>query len=109
KPKRRQGKWEFSHPHVQWLEDDEEQPASSLLLTRYRLTEGLKVADLRRLIRNACDAVLDQLADPLPEALRNRLKLPGLPQAFQAVHQPTSAEQYHEGRRRILFDDLFEF
>lgn len=108
KPKFNQGRWEFSHPDVQWLEEDEGE-TGGLILTRYRLTEGLKVHRLRQMIATALDAVGDQIADPLPEAFRRRLNLPHLSEAIRTVHQPATAEAYHSSRRRIVFDDLFEF
>jgi ATP-dependent DNA helicase RecG len=111
KPKFKQGRWEFPHPEVQWLEPDDDAPAdrSTLILTRYRLTEGLTVRELRRIIRNAIDAVIEQIPDPAPEPLLKRLKFPHLATALRQVHLPESAEQYRRARERIIFDDLFEF
>lgn len=109
KPKFRQGCWEFSHPQVQILDADEVPDSRHLILTRYRLTEGLRVQDLRRMIGSALDAVEHQVADPLPEEVRLRLKLPGLREALRGMHQPQTAEQFRQARGRVLFDDFFEF
>lgn len=109
KPKYREGRWEFSHPSVQWLEPDEAPESAQLILTRYRLTEGLKVHELRRIIAQAIIEVGDQIADPLPEEAMKRLKLLPLPVAVKAVHIPESVEQFRAARRRLVFDDLFEF
>lgn len=108
KPKFNQGRWEFAHPEVQWL-DDVDLTEGGIILTRYRLTEGLKVHKLRQLIATALDAVSDQLVDVMPETLREQLKLPHLQVALQTVHQPTSRDEYEQARRRLVFDDLFEF
>lgn len=109
KPKFSQGRWEFSHPQVQWLEPGEEPDGKGLILPRYRLTEGLKNHQLRQFIATALAAVSDQIDDPLPAPLRARLTLPGLADAVHTVHQPTERSQYDQARRRIVFDDLFEF
>ncbi|RPI75568.1 MAG: ATP-dependent DNA helicase RecG, partial [Planctomycetaceae bacterium] len=64
KPKFRAGKWELSHPHIQWLDADDSQ-AHGGVLTRYRLTEGLKMHEMRRIMRTA----VDESAALLPDAL----------------------------------------
>ncbi len=109
KSKFSQGRWEFSHPEIQWLDEDEDQDAGGLILTRYRLTDGLKVHRLRKMIAAALDAAGDQIVDPLPESFRNRLKMPHLKDAIRMVHQPASKDEYERARKRIIFDDLFEF
>lgn len=109
KPKLRDGRWEFSHPTVQWLEEGETPENSSLIFTRYRLTEGLKVSDLRKMIASGLDAVLDEVADPLPDSFLKQMKLLPLKVALRQVHQPATAEEFVAARRRLIFDDLFEF
>jgi ATP-dependent DNA helicase RecG len=109
KPKFRQGRWEFSHPQVQTLDEDEAADSSQLIQTRYRLTEGLKSAELRRMIAAALDTAEHLIVDPLPEKLRQQLKVPHLAQAVRKAHQPQSAEEFREARGRLIFDDLFEF
>lgn len=108
KPKFSNGRWEFSHPQVQWLEEDETE-SGGVILTRYRLTEGLKVHQLRQIIDSGLDAAADKILDPLPESLIRRLKLPRLNAAIHSVHRPVSSEEYKLARKRIIFDDLFEF
>lgn len=109
KPKYREGRWEFSHPNVQWLEPEEAPESAQLILTRYRLTEGLTVAELRRMIALALEEVGDLIADPLPDEALQRLQLLPLRTAVRLVHQPESAEQFRTARHRLIFDDLFEF
>ena len=108
KPKRRQGRWEFSHPRIQWI-DAEDAEADGGVIPRYRLTEGLTLQDLRRMIRNAVEATTDLIADPLPEAFRERQELVPLATALRHIHLPARLDDYEAGRRRLLFDDLFEF
>jgi ATP-dependent DNA helicase RecG len=109
KPKKSGGRWEFANPRVQWLDEDTADDAHGGILPRYRLTDGLRMDDLRRAIRSAVERYADLVPDPLPGAFRERLELPGLSQAIRSLHAPQTVEQYEAARKRLLFDDLFEF
>ncbi|HWL06948.1 MAG TPA: ATP-dependent DNA helicase RecG [Planctomicrobium sp.] len=109
KPKRREGKWEFSSPHVQHLEDDDAIESANLVHPRYRLTDGIKMGDIKRFISNAVEAALDQVEDLLPIEMMKQLGFEPLQQALQHVHQPETMEQFQSARARLVFDDLFEF
>jgi len=109
KPKRREGKWEFSNPNVQNLEEEDSTESARLVLPRYRLTEGIRAGDLRKLIGQALLLTLDQVEDLLPQAMCAALQLPTLSDALKQLHQPESLEQYRSSRDRIVFDDLLQF
>ncbi|WP_437223140.1 ATP-dependent DNA helicase RecG [Planctomicrobium sp. SH661] len=109
KPKFREGRWEFSHPTVQWLEADETPEPAQLIFTRYRLTDGLLVGDLRKIIANGLEAAEGLIADPMPASSLQSLKLMPLAEAVRKVHQPATAEEFQISRKRLIFDDLFEF
>ncbi|MFV0442670.1 MAG: ATP-dependent DNA helicase RecG [Planctomycetaceae bacterium] len=138
KPKRSQGRWEFSHPRIQWIEEDD-RVSHGGLLAKYPLTEGLRMEELRRMIANAVDEAADLIPDALPPAYRASILTPAsreasapgsmqeqpanapttagsevsglmaLSTAIRHVHCPPTKDQYVAARRRILFDDLFEF
>jgi ATP-dependent DNA helicase RecG len=108
KPKKNAGRWEFSHPRVQWLGDGDAETTGEIL-PRYSLTEGLSQDQMRRIVRAAVEQFVEFVADPLPEKLRTQLKVCGLREAIRAIHLPTTLEDYESGRRRLIFDDLFEF
>jgi ATP-dependent DNA helicase RecG len=108
KPKRSQGRWEFSHPRIQWIEE-EDRVSHGGLLPKYPLTEGLRVEDMRRMLRSAVDEAAHLIPDPLPADYQQSLGLTSLPAAIRQVHVPPTREAYDAARRRILFDDLFEF
>ena len=108
KPKRRGGRWEINSPRVQWIEDDEAQ-ATAGVLPKYRLTEGLRMFEMRRIVRAAIEEYAESLVDPLPAKFRQIHNLYELRQAVHDVHLPTSVENYHAARRRFLFEDLLEF
>lgn len=107
-PKFRQKRWEFSHPRVQFLEEDDT-AADGGLIPRYRLTEGLKLHELRRMIQHAVEDAVDLLPDPWPEALRTELQLPRMADAVRQLHQPATMDEYRAGLRRVLYEDLLEF
>jgi ATP-dependent DNA helicase RecG len=108
KPKRRGGRWEIAHPQVQRIEDDDESTTGSVL-PLYSLTEGLKMHEMRRIARAAVDKFAAAVPEHLPPAFRARHDLPTLCQALVGLHAPTTIEDYHQGRRRLIFDDLAEF
>lgn len=107
KAKRHNGRWEFGHPSVKVLVDDES--ASGGVQPIYGLTEGLTQESLRVMCRNAVAEFAEYLPDPLPEVFRTEANLPKLPQAVTWLHRPETIEQFEAAKRRVLFDDLFEF
>ncbi len=108
KPKRHQWRWEFGHPQVQWLDDDDSGEGIGLL-PRYGLTEGLRMHEMRRMTQNAAEDFASDIPDALPEAYRETMKLPVLGAAVKGLHLPRTKAEYDAARHRILFDDLFEF
>ena len=108
KPKKKDGRWEFSHPTLQWL-SDEDRDSGFGVVPRYPLTDGLKQADLRKMT----SAAVDEFAPRVPEhhyfKALERWKILGIGEALRQVHKPHSVDEYLAGRRRLLWDDLFEF
>jgi ATP-dependent DNA helicase RecG len=108
KPKFNLRRWEFSHPRVQWL-GDEDLGEGGGVLPVYSLTEGLPQHEMRRLMKSVVEEFAHLVADPLPESFRTRAKVIGLANALRQVHLPTTVEEHRDGMRRLLFDDLLEF
>ncbi len=108
KPKRTSGRWEFSHPRAQLIGDADAE-ARGEVLPLYRLTEGLSQDWLRKIVRSAVEQFVEFVPDPLPAELRERLKVCGLKQAIRELHLPKTVAEFESGRRRLIFDDLFEF
>ncbi len=108
KPKFKGGRWEFNNPRVQWIQEEDDN-AHGGIVARYGLTDGLKMDDIRRLMRTAVEQYARLLPEHLPQEFRQQLKLPDLPTALSLLHLPETRDQYEAGRRRLLFDDLFEF
>ncbi|QDU79106.1 ATP-dependent DNA helicase RecG [Polystyrenella longa] len=108
KPKRRSGRWEMSHPRMQFLEEDE-QSAHGGILPKYGLTEGLKMHTMLRLMRTAVEEYSDLLPERLPESFRTHFELSTLQEAIRQVHLPNTMDEYNAARRRLIFEDLLEF
>jgi len=109
KPKRRGGRWEFAHPFVQSLGEEEPQDVTGGVLPRYGLTEGLRMHEMRKITRAAVDRGADLVPETFPPALLEALQLPDVRRALRSVHAPRDKDDYERGRRRLLFNDLFEF
>jgi ATP-dependent DNA helicase RecG len=107
KPKKRAGRWEISHPRIQWLNDDDDQSSGGMLPV-YGLTEGLKMHEMRRIVRAVVEIGADKVPEVLPDEFRDRLALPRIGQALRLVHLPVNREQYDAGRHRLIFQDLLE-
>jgi len=108
KPRRHQGRWEFSHPRMQWIEADDDTTGGGLL-PKYPLTEGLTQHELRRMTRHAVEQYAALVPEYLPDSFRTARKLPDIQAALWGLHAPASRAAYDAGRRRVVFDDLFEF
>jgi ATP-dependent DNA helicase RecG len=108
KAKKHSGRWEMSHPRIQWLEAEESDTRGGVL-PRYGLTEGLKMHELRRLMRHAVEEYAPFIADHFPDVLLKERQLLPLGQAIRSVHLPATIEEYDAGRHRLIFQDLLEF
>lgn len=109
KPKRNQGRWEFSNPHTQWLDLEDEEATAVKVLPRYGLTEGLKMHQVRQMIREAVEAYLEYVPDRIPTGWFEKWQLPGLQETLRRLHLPDSVVEFESARRRLLFEDLLEF
>ncbi len=108
KPKFHLRRWEFSHPRVQWL-GEEEMGDGGGVLPVYPLTEGLSQHEMRRVMRSVVEDFAPLVLDPLPESFRTRAQIMGLSSALQQLHLPKTVDEHRAGMRRLLFDDLLEF
>ena len=108
KPKRKQGRWEFSHPQLQKLESGDLESDGGML-PRYALTEGLKMAEMRRMTRNAVADFAGAVEEQLPPGVRESNRLVTVQSALRGVHMPATPDEYAAARHRLIFDDLLEF
>lgn len=112
KPKRKDGRWEFSNPHTQWLSieaDDDDATAMQVVLPRYGLTEGIKMPEMRRIVRAAVEDFGNLVPDRLPDEAIAKWQLTTMQHAIRGLHLPKSRTEYETARRRLIFEDLIEF
>ncbi|MES2791456.1 MAG: DEAD/DEAH box helicase [Planctomycetota bacterium] len=109
KPKWSQGRWEISNPNVQWIGDDEETSAALSVLPRYGLTDGLKMAEMRRIAQQVVQQFAELVPDPIPEEFQTAWKLTPIRDALQRIHFPKSLLDAEEAKRSLIFHDLLDF
>ena len=111
KPKRSAGRWEFSSPHVQWLDlgDDDDSTAVMTVLPRYGLTDGLQMVEMRRIVRTAVEDFVKFVPERIPAEMIAKWKLMGIRETLRGLHTPKSLAEYEAARRRVLFEDLLVF
>jgi len=108
-PKFRERRWEFAHPRVQWLGDDDDGATAPGILPRYGLTEGLAMHEMRRMTAAAVEDYVQYVPEVLTDDFRLQWELPHIAAALRGLHRPATVEEYQAGRRRVLFEDLLEF
>ena len=101
---------QFSQPTVERA--DAEAVHTGRLVPIYRLTEGIKPGQMRRWLHTAIEggsrrtAVVSEVPEPLPRAVRERHRLPDIASALRQVHFPDDDDRLFVARRRLAFDEL---
>jgi ATP-dependent DNA helicase RecG len=106
KPKYQGLVWQMSHPRVETLADDEEEPLEKILPV-YPLTEGVQQWHVRRAVRGALETYVELLDEVFPEAYRQAHDLWPLQQALPEIHFPSDHESLRRARRRFVYQELF--
>ncbi|HEX4430004.1 MAG TPA: ATP-dependent DNA helicase RecG [Frankiaceae bacterium] len=83
--------------------DDDDDFAGGLL-PLYPATAKVRTWDVRKSVKLIL-STLPELPDPLPEELRTRLRLPGLREAYQKIHRPSSYAEVEAARKRLRWDE----
>lgn len=104
-PRRNGTIWEFSHPEVRWL-DDEEDASPVEWLAIYPLTEGVQQSHVRMAVQAALDLAADRLEESLPEQVLAAKDLLPIAAAIRALHRPTSREALEAAQRRFVYQEL---
>jgi ATP-dependent DNA helicase RecG len=106
KPKYEGLVWQMSHPRVEVLDDEEDEPVTKMLPV-YPLTEGLQQWQIRKIVRAAletCVAVLDEV---FPDEYLRSHDLWPLRQALPQIHFPADQAGLDRARRRLVYQELF--
>ncbi len=74
------------------------------LLPVYPAAAGLPSWTIARCVRIVLDQ-LDEVSDPLPAAVRDRVGVIGLDAALRRIHRPDTRADYQQARKRLAFDE----
>lgn len=105
------GKRQLTHPDYEILPDGQDVDSAAddfagALLPVYPASAALPSWRIATSIKTVLDTLGD-LADPLPESVRNRHGLPSLRAAFDGVHIPKSKSEAEKARERLAWDEAF--
>lgn len=111
-----QGRLEFLHPEVSFPDGAKSAPSydHGKITPIYSEVDGVHQRVLRKIILSVVNSHSSEIADPLPEYLLKREKLPFLGDAVRNVHLPggdVNIDEYRNFKslfhRRIIFDEFF--
>jgi ATP-dependent DNA helicase RecG len=75
----------------------------------YPLTAGLSARVMEEAIATALTLALPDARETLPQKILSQYDLLPLRDAVRAVHQPKSFAEAAQARRRLIFDELYQF
>jgi ATP-dependent DNA helicase RecG len=104
-PRRRGLRWEMSHPRIAFP-GLESSPDASGPVPVYRLTEGLRQHQLRRLVAQVVATHARAVDEVFPEAYLAEHQLPGIQEALRDIHNPPSEAALDQARRRFIYQEL---
>lgn len=90
-------------------EEEIEQRKQGSVIPIYPLTEGLSIWDIRRAVRIALEECLEEISETLSDSIIQKNSLTPLKRALNSLHFPTSIEQAHAARNRLVYDEFFFF
>ncbi len=74
------------------------------LLPVYPAAAGLPSWTIAHCVRIVLDQ-LDEVTDPLPAGVRDRVGVIGLDAALRRIHRPETRAEHHQARKRLAFDE----
>jgi ATP-dependent DNA helicase RecG len=98
------GRLQMENPEVEPI--DEESVNTRRLVPVYPSTDRLPQGLIRRLAREALDSCADSVEEPLPDSMREKLRLPGVRAALRQMHFPDSMKEAGLARRRFALAEL---
>jgi len=105
KPKRDGLVWQMSHPRVEPLDQDEDEPTVQLLPV-YPLTEGLLQWQMRKIVRSALETCVELLDEVFDGEYLSQHQIWPLRRALPQVHFPDDSESLDRARRRLVYQEL---
>ena len=105
KPKYEGLVWQMTHPRVETLDAEEDEPVTKLLPV-YPLTEGLLQWQMRRIVRGVLEEYVGVLEEVFPDEYLRAHDLWPLRQALPQIHFPSDQESLDRARRRLVYQEL---
>ena len=106
KPKLKGLVWQMSHPNVDWLDEENDEPQGRILPV-YPLTEGLQQWHMRKIVGETVAAYGHLLEEIFPDEYQQAHNLCPLERAIAQIHAPDNAQQLVAARRRLAYQELF--
>jgi len=110
------GELSMTHPEVEVLREEEEEEAglhTGRIVPVYEAASKISGRMFRNILKRLTDA-MPRVDDPLPEEIRQRLKLPDLRTAIREVHFPAAGTDIRllnafrsPSQFRMIFDEFF--
>ena len=97
---------DMTSPTFEPVYENENLPA---LVPVYPLSSGLTQRLISDCVQQALTNYREQIAETLPASLLKRHGFPGRYEALKAIHGPTDTEQLALARRRLAFEELYDF
>jgi ATP-dependent DNA helicase RecG len=99
------GKLQMTAPRFELVRTGREPFNVGRIIPIYPATADLSSDQLRKLMWETLQRA-DEIMDPLPPHLRNRLKLMTRGEALRLIHFPDAKEDVLKARRRLVFDEV---
>lgn len=96
---------EMVHPRMSIIED-ESAPQEGSILPVYRLTDGIKQPELRRIVRDVVLQYYEQVEEVLPAWFREDKNLLDIHSALRQVHSPRRPAEIEPARNRFVYQEL---
>ncbi len=106
---RQAGEIQMAAPEFEVLEEGEETLNVGRIVPVYAGTEGLSQRVQRMIVARALEEHGPAAQEWLPEAMRERYRLPDLPRALHQAHFPDTFDEYEAARSRLAYEELLLF
>ncbi len=100
------GKLSYNSIFKEMVSPEIENEGSNIIKPIYPAISGLSSKVIEKIVQNAITAK-GVIKDPIPEFIRNELKLCDIVYAFQNIHHPKNKDALRAARRRFIFEELY--
>ena len=98
-------RWEMAHPKMKAIEADPAEQSGSISPV-YRLTEGLKQREIRRIAQATVEKFVAEIPEVFPEPMLKDKNLVPIVKALKQIHFPENRAELEKARRRFVYQEL---